>query len=121
MTSLKGFVGKCLENPWKMQRNFAREVLEINEIAEKLVERLDRKITALKTVEALADQKIALLDGLITKFKKMNYSLEKTESPGEGRQQEVHTLAEKGFSTDQIARILELPSGEVELILNLVH
>ncbi|MEW6184282.1 MAG: hypothetical protein AB1585_00925 [Thermodesulfobacteriota bacterium] len=121
MTSLKGFVEKCLENPWKLQKNFAREVLEINEIAEKLVERIDLKIKSLKAVEAQADHKIALLDGLITKLKKMNVSGEALESTAEGSRKDVRSLAEKGFSSDQIARILDLPAGEVELILNLVH
>ena len=40
---------------------------------------------------------------------------------GEGRQKEVQSLFEKGFNAEQIARILDLPSGEVELILNLAH
>ena len=121
MNSLKGILEKCMENPWKIQKNFTLEVLEINDIAEKLFIRLDHKIKALKTVEAQADQKISVLDGLITKFKKMNLSNESLGAVGESRPKEVQTLAGKGFNTEQIARILDLPSGEVELILNLVH
>ena len=121
MNSLKGILEKCMENPWKIQKNFTLEVMEINDIAEKLFVRLDQKIKALKTVEARADEKIALLDGLITKFKKINISTESLGAVGEGRQKEVQALAGKGFNSEQIARILDLPSGEVELILNLVH
>ena len=121
MNSLKGILEKCIENPWKIQKNFTMEVLEINDIAEKLFIRLDNKIKALKTVEAQADQKIAILDGLITKFKKMNLSKESLGVVEESRPKDVQTLAGKGFNPEQIARILDLPSGEVELILNLVH
>jgi hypothetical protein len=127
MNSIKGLLGKCLENPWKIQKNFTREVMELNDIAEKIFMRIDQKIKSLKAVEAKADEKIVLLDGLITKFKKMHHSSEPSEvtepaaAVGEGRQMEVRALFDKGFSGDQIARILDLPSGEVELILNLAH
>jgi hypothetical protein len=121
MNSLKGILEKCLENPWKIQKNFTLEVMEINDIAEKLFIRIDQKIKALKTTEAQADQKIAILDGLITKFKKINFPTESLGTVGEGRQKEVQALSGKGFNSEQIARILDLPSGEVELILNLVH
>jgi hypothetical protein len=121
MNSLKGILEKCMENPWKIQKNFTLEVMEINDIAEKLFVRIDQKIKALKTVEAQADEKIAILDGLITKFKKMNHSPEPLEAVGEGHPNEVQSLFAKGFNAEQIARILGLPSGEVELILNLIH
>ncbi len=121
MNSLKGILEKCMENPWKIQKTFNLEVMEINDIAEKLFIRIEQKFKALKTVEARADEKIAILDGLISKFKKMNLSTESLSMVGEGRQKEVLTLSGKGFNAEQIARILDLPSGEVELILNLVH
>ncbi len=110
-----------MENPWKIQRNFNLEVMEINDIAEKLFVRIEQKIKALKNAEARADEKIALLDGLINKFKKMNDAPDRLSSVGEGPQNEVQSLFEKGFKAEQIARILDLPSGEVELILNLAH
>lgn len=122
-TSLKGFVGKCLENPWKEQKRFAMEVMEIQEIAEKLVARIERKIETLKSIEAQADEKIALLDGLISRWKRLQGGI-----PGKGEERgkdynrdEVLALARKGFDAEQISRILDLPRGEVELILNLVH
>ncbi|OGP50527.1 MAG: hypothetical protein A2Y79_06440 [Deltaproteobacteria bacterium RBG_13_43_22] len=121
MNSSKGILEKWLENPWKVQKKFTLEVLEINSIAEKLFLRIDHKIKALKTIEAQADQKIAILDGLITKFKKINCSSEPIGAGEDGRQKEVQSLAGKGFNSEQIARILNLPSGEVELMLNLVH
>jgi hypothetical protein len=121
MNSLKGILEKCMENPWKMQKNFNLEVMEINEIAEKLFVRIDQKIKTLKTIETRADEKIAILDGLITKFKKLNFPSESLNTGGERHQKEVLAMSEKGFNPEQVARILDLPKGEVELILNLVH
>jgi hypothetical protein len=95
--------------------------MEINDIAEKLFVRIDQKIKALKTVEAGADEKIAILDGLISQSKKINHNAEPLAAAGEGHQKEVQSLFGKGFTAEQIARILDLPSGEVELILNLAH
>ncbi len=121
MTAWKSWVEKCFENPWKMQRRFAQEVLEIHEIAERLVERVDQKIKALRQAEAQADQKIALLDGLLTRYKNLAGGPERVGEEGSGRQQRVRSLAEKGFSAEQIARILDAPAGEVELMLNLAE
>jgi hypothetical protein len=121
MNSLKNILEKCMENPWKIQKNFTLEVMEINDIAEKLFVRIDQKIKDFKIAEARADEKIATLDGLITTFGKMNNSNTPGGAIGEGRQKEVQSLFGKGFKADQIARILDLPSGEVELILNLIQ
>jgi hypothetical protein len=121
MNSLKNILGKCMENPWKIQRNFNLEVMEVNDIAEKIFVRLDQKIKTLKSVEAMADEKILILDGLINQLKKMNHDIKPLATVGEGHQKEVRTLFEKGFEADQIARILDLPSGEVELVLNLIR
>ena len=108
-------------NFWQAKKNLTLEVTEINEIVEKLIDRIDYKINTLKTIETRADQKIALLDGLITKLKNMNCSIELSGTAEEGCRNEVQSLAGKGFKPEQISRILNLPSGEVELILNLVH
>ena len=51
----------------------------------------------------------------------LNLSSESLSVRGEGRQKDVLALSGKGFNPEQIARILDLPTGEVELILNLVH
>ena len=110
-----------MENPWKIQRNFNLEVMEVNDIAEKIFARIDQKIKALKNVEARADEKILVLEGLINQLKKIRYNLDPLANVGEGHQREIQSLFEKGFEADQIARILDLPSGEVELVLNLIR
>ena len=121
MSSLKNILGKCLENPWKVQRDFNLEVMEIHEIAEKLFIRIDQKIKELKTVEAQADEKIILLHGLINESKQKIKGTDLVGVEEKGHQQSVQSLFKKGFSGEQIARILDLPSGEVELILNLAR
>ena len=116
-----------------IRRDMTLELTEINEITEKLVQRIDNKIKILKTVEAQADQKIVILDGLISKLKNMplhDRVIETAERGHQnkipslaekGHQEEIQSLAHKGFNSEQIARILDLPSGEVELILNLTR
>jgi SOS response regulatory protein OraA/RecX len=135
MNLLEKFFARLKENPWAARRDLTLELTEIKKIADKLVSRIDIKIKELKTVEAQVDQKMAILDGLITKLKNMPLpegAAESFEKRGhaefrslaqaeKGSHAEIRSLAEKGFNSEQIARILDLPSGEVELILNLVQ
>jgi hypothetical protein len=133
MNYLKKIFEPFLENQMKSKRVATPEMVEIGTITKKLIDRLDHKIDTLKALEARADQKIAILDGLITKYKNLGPSEDFLAGapktlPAEGDNQapkglrdEVESLAEKGFNTEQIARILDIPSGEVELILNLAH
>lgn len=121
MNFLKKLFARLTENSRTAKGNLTLELTEINDIAEKLVNRIDNKIKILKTVEAQADQKIAILDRLITKFKNISPSDGVGEEAEKGHLAEVRSLADKGFNAEQIARILDLPSGEVELILNLAQ
>jgi superfamily I DNA/RNA helicase len=121
MNSFKKILNQIKSGPGKANRDLILELAEINEITEKLVRRIENKIKDLKTIETQADQKIAILDGLISRIKNMNPSLEWTAANEVGHQGEVRALSHKGFNPEQIARILDLPSGEVELILNMVH
>jgi len=121
MNPFKKILDQLPAGPRKAKGDLILELFEVNEITKKLVNRIEKKIEVLKTIEAQADQKIAVLDGLITKLKNMNPSSEWLGANEIGHQGEVRTLSHKGFKPEQIARILDLPSGEVELILNLVH
>jgi hypothetical protein len=121
MKPLKKIIDTLIENHLKPKNVVTLEMVEICDITEKLIDRLDNKIKALKAIETQADQKIAILDGLITKCKHMDLSGNVNAATPKGHRSEVQTLASKGFKSEQIARILDLPSGEVELILNLVH
>jgi hypothetical protein len=122
MNLLKKIWDPLKVGPGKTKGNLILELSEVNEITEKLVNRIENKIKILKAIEAQADYKIAVLDGLITKMKDLDPSIERIGGVNESAHRgEVRTLSQKGFNPEQIARILDLPSGEVELILNLVH
>jgi DNA-directed RNA polymerase specialized sigma24 family protein len=92
----------------------APELSEIKDIADILFGRIEKKIEELKNMEVLADEKIKILEDLIKRAESLASS---SESPAHFR--EVIILNEKGLKIDEIARILDMPAGEVELILNL--
>jgi hypothetical protein len=120
MKPLKKILGLTMEGTGKADKELVLTLSEIDAITEKLVSRVEHKIKTLKALNAEADQKIAILDGLITKYKSLAPPSPAEAPAGERSSQgEVRALAGKGFGADQIARILDLPLGEVELILNL--
>jgi DNA-binding NarL/FixJ family response regulator len=92
----------------------ALELAEVKEVADIIFNRLEKKIEVLQAIEASVDEKIARLDKLIQRA-------EATRSPSEGtnRQHEIVALRQKGLKIDEIGAILDMPVGEVELILNL--
>jgi hypothetical protein len=124
MNSLKKIINTVKEGSRDPHREMILTLSEIDEITDKLVSRIEKKVTLLKSLSGEADQRIAILDGLITKYKSIHLPV---QGPGDwslgekNSQGEVRVLANKGFSPEQIARIMDLPSGEVELMLNLVH
>ncbi len=92
------------------------EISEIGEIAEKLFTRLDEKINTLKSIEALADEKIGILEKLLLRVENINLP---ADYGTDFRHREIDALAKKGLKVDEIASILDMPRGEVELILSL--
>jgi DNA-directed RNA polymerase specialized sigma24 family protein len=92
----------------------ALELSEIKDIADILFGRIEKKIEELKNIEVLVDEKIKFLKDLIKRAESLASS---SESSTHFR--EVITLSEQGLKIDEIARILDMPAGEVELILNL--
>jgi DNA-directed RNA polymerase specialized sigma24 family protein len=121
MNPFKRLFARPGKNKKKAMEVVPLEWQEIGDITEKLIARLEKKIQTLKALEAQADEKIAVLTNLLQKEKtavKVEGAGKDTSRPGRS---EVENLAGKGFKSEEIARILDLPSGEVELILNLVH
>jgi len=92
----------------------APELSEIKDIADILFGRIEKKVEELKSIEGLVDEKIKLLNDLIKRAESLTSSFESS-----AHFREVLTLNEKGLKIDEIARILDVPAGEVELILNL--
>lgn len=92
------------------------EVAELQEIAEKLFQRIDGKIKALKAAEKSADKKIERLSKLLERLEDLDLPADLAMAP---RYREIKNLAKKGLKVDEIANILDIPVGEVELIMDL--
>ena len=90
------------------------ELNEIREISDIIFKKLEKKIQVLEAAEASIDKKMASLERLIQRA-------EALRAPGTGmnRQHEIVGLRERGLRTEEIAEVLDMPVGEVELILEL--
>lgn len=87
---------------------------EVREIADMLVTRIEDKIETLRRLEARVDEKTSRLEALLTRSEAKRVPL-----ADRSRLSEIVTLHHRGLKIDEIATILDIPSGEVELILNL--
>lgn len=92
----------------------AVELAEIKEIAEMIFERIEKRMDELKKLEASLDEKISILERLIERAENIRPSVEK-----DLRHNEIIALRKRGLKIDEISDILDIPVGEVELILNL--
>jgi len=90
------------------------EIAEVKEIADIIFKRLNRKIEVLEAIENSVDEKIRLLESLIRKAESL-----KVETPKSSRHNEIVSLGRKGMPGREIAAALDIPLGEVELVLNL--
>lgn len=90
------------------------ELAEIREISDVIFRRLEMKIEVLEAIEASVDEKVALLEKLINRVEAIKFP-----SDISNREFEIIQLSAKGLKIDEIARILDMPAGEVDLILNL--
>lgn len=90
------------------------ELAEIKEISDKLFERIEKKIEVLRALEASVDEKIIAL----RKLGQEGVPLETPLADVDNRLA-VISLKKKGLNIQEIAGILGMPVGEVELILNL--
>lgn len=89
-------------------------VTELKEIAEIIFERIDKKITELKDIEKRLDEKI----------KRIENQLIKEDSPkisklAYDKRSEIIRLYKSDMELREIAKTLNIPIGEVELIVNL--
>lgn len=90
------------------------ELAEVREISDLIFKKLEAKIKVLEAMESSIDRKMASLERLIQRAEAMH-------APGAGmnRQHEILALKERGLGTGEIAEILDMHVGEVELILEL--
>jgi hypothetical protein len=114
------------------QRNVERQMqnllVELSEMARQLTAQLDTRSQKLEALLQEADEKIAQLRGISTPAIQQRPAAPEERSwilpaepppPVEPRHQAVYTLADQGQSAPEIARQLNRPRGEVELILAL--
>jgi DNA-directed RNA polymerase specialized sigma24 family protein len=118
-TSISEMLKKTFRSALTVRRQkeyelLAPELSEIKDIADILFGRIEKKIEELKNIEVRVDEKIKFLKDLIKRAESLASSSESSTHI-----REVITLSEKGLKIDEIARILDMPAGEVELILNL--
>lgn len=90
------------------------ELAEAREIADIILKKIEKKIEVLEAIESSVDEKILTLQRLIDRIEIL-----KDSSLPVDREREVMKLHRRGLKIDEIAEILDIPSGEVELILNL--
>lgn len=90
------------------------ELSEVKDIADIIFKRLNRKIEILEAIENSVDEKIKILENLIQKANEAQSSLSKLDRHGE-----IILMGRRGMSAHEIAETLDLPVGEVDLILSL--
>ncbi len=91
------------------------ELAEVREISEMMFAKLEKKIQELQALEASADRKIEALERLLERAAPPRASHDNAGN----RRQEIVALSHKGLGHHEIAEILDMPRGEVELILAL--
>ncbi len=121
------------------------ELAEIREISDIMFKKLEGKLREVQAVEASVDKKKRELSGLVqlvdeldkklsagrelaetldTKIAALQQLLQHAESvhsqgDGMNRRQEIGALIRKGLASREIAEVLGMPQGEVELIVEL--
>ncbi len=98
-------------------RLLSLQIDEIEELSALLMRRIDERVKGLKEVEERIDAKMKDLQRLITRAEEI--SQEAGPDFADYRAREVMVLASKGLRIDEIATILDLPAGEIELILSM--
>ncbi len=91
------------------------KLTEFEMTAKKVFKRLEKKIEVLEAVEASVDEKLASFERLLQTAD----TVKPSAAAGFNRQKEVLALVRKGMRIDDIAGIMSMPKGEIELILNL--
>lgn len=92
----------------------AIELDEAREIADMIIKKIEKKIEVLEAIESSVDEKILTLQRLIDRVEIL-----KDDALSVDREGEVIKLYRRGLGIEEISEILDIPSGEVDLILNL--
>lgn len=98
----------------KELNNLADAVTELKEIAEIIFERIDKKIAELKDVEKRIDEKIKRIENQFIKE-----ASPKISKLAYDKRNEIIRLYKSDIELREISKTLNIPMGEVELIVNL--
>ena len=87
---------------------------DFDKTADKMIKKLEKKIEILEAIESSVDKKLAAFERLI-------HMAESIKTPGNNKspRYEIMALNRRGLEAEEIAGILDIPRGEIELILNL--
>lgn len=98
-------------------------VADMKELTERLAVELDRKADRLEKLIAAADERVRRLEGVVraeTRVIEVKPEVRRQGGAGlESAHREVYELADAGLTPVEIAKKLDQPTGQVELILNL--
>ena len=113
-TMIKNFFFLKKQVNKKELNKLADAVMDLKDIAERIFQRIDNKISELNEIEKRLDEKIKKLEQLSTKeeppkISKMAYD----------KRNEIVKLLNTGMELKDISKTLNIPLGEVELIVNL--
>jgi hypothetical protein len=91
------------------------ELAEIKEVSDLLFQKIEKKVRVLEALEASVDKKIMELELLVQRAD----ALRPAGSESAIGRHDIAALARKGMKSNEIATLLGMPVGEVELLLNL--
>jgi len=98
------------------KEDLSLEVSEVAEIAEKIFNRLDARMRELRELDERVAVRIETFEKLLARAENLKLPDDYGIDP---KYREVQNLARKGLKVDEIAGILDMPRGEVDLILNI--
>lgn len=102
----KGVFGEALD----------REVTLLEEAAERFFRKVEGRLEALERLQESLDAKARALEDRLARAER---AVALPHGAAEGRGRAVAALHAKGLSADEIASFLDIPRGEVELMLEL--
>lgn len=118
-----------MKRPGTLEREvqlFESLVKDAGELAEKFTRQIQAKQQLIGSLNEQLDQRVASLNLLLNRSDVLMSAGERPESANpqadgslNARRAEILKLAGSGYKTEDIARRLSLPKGEVALILNL--
>jgi hypothetical protein len=110
----KGTRSRVREKTGREKSLLLMELAEIKEISDIIFEKIEKQISVLKSIEASVDKKIETLKRL-----KEGGDLPEKQQEEATPFDDIRSMLRKGLGVKEIADIMKMPVGEVELMINL--